>query len=272
MAGPRRSRSPVSGDPIVSLAADGDGILTRLIGAVDVFGRAALPPWALVGGLAVMVRLAEAHRVTADVDTVADDDAGQVAPALAVLAREQHGTATGSRFVLEDGTKVDIITTGSWTVADLPDDELDRAFILSHWWAVATGEALELRVIDRDRIMATASTPVATPAALVACKLQSCERRQRDPAKAASDIYDIYRLLVEHDRNGAVAAALASSPEDLGAWCAGALRTTFVTDAVRSARRLNVSARGPVMGRVSPVDLDVVGSLCIDRLGEELER
>ena len=178
----------MSGNPIVRLATDGDGILARLIGAVDVFGRAALPPWALVGGLAVMVRLAQAHRVTADVDTVADDDARQVAPALAVLAREQHGTATGSRFVLEDGTKIDVITTGSWTATELPDDELDRAFILSHWWAVATGEILDLRVIDGVHTTATATTPVATPVALVACKLQSCRRRQRDPAKAASDI------------------------------------------------------------------------------------
>lgn len=177
--------------------------------------------------------------------------------------------STETSLVLEDGTKVDVITTGSWTAAELPDDELDRMFILSHWWAVHGGEVLDLRVMGGGRTVATAPT-VATPAALVACKLQSCRRRQRDPAKAATDIYDIYRLLAGHDRDGAVAAALAEGPEDLGAWCADALTATFVTDAARSARRLNVSARGPAMGGVSAVDLEVVGSLCADRLRREL--
>jgi hypothetical protein len=262
----------VSGDPIVRLPAHGDGTLARLVHAVEVFGQAALPPWVVVGGLAVMVRLAAAHRVTADVDTVADDDAGLVGPALAILAREQHGTLTGSRFVLEDGTSVDVITTGSWTTPELPDDELDRAFILSHWWAVATGEAVGLRVVSGADTVAAASAQVATPAALIACKLQSCRQRRRAPAKAASDIYDIYRLLVEHDGNGAVATALAHGPADLGPWCADALTETLIDDAARSARRLSVSARGPSMGQVSALDLQVVGTLCADRLRAELRR
>lgn len=262
----------MSGDHIVKLAADPDGVLERLVRAVDVFAHAALPAWALVGGLAVTVRLAEAHRATADVDAVADDDDGQLAPTLALLAIEQHGTATGDRFILEDGTKVDVISTGSWTAEELPLDELDRAFILSHWWAVATAETLSLLVIDRGETAATASIPVASPAALVACKLQSCRRRQRDPAKAASDIFDIYRLLIEHDQAGGVADALARSPDNLGPWCADALTTTFVTDAARSARSLSTSARGPAMERVTTVDLEVVGSLCADRLRSHLGR
>ena len=108
------------------MAADGDGVLARLVHAAGVFGQAFVPPWALVGGLAVMVQLAEAHRATSDVDTVADDDAAQLGPALAVLAAGQQGTATGSRVVLEDGTKIDVITTGSWEAADLPDDDIER--------------------------------------------------------------------------------------------------------------------------------------------------
>ncbi len=63
-------------------------------------------------------------------------------------------------------------------------------------------------------------------------------RRQRDQAKAASDIYDIYRLLVDHDRDGGVANALVSGPENLGHWCGDAVSETFVTNAGRSARRL----------------------------------
>lgn len=200
-----------------------------------------------------MVQLAEAHRATADVDTVADDDAGQLGPALAVLASE-----------LEDGTKIDVITTGSWLAPELPDDDLDRVFVLGHWWAVQTAEPVQLQAIDGLVVSAAAVVLVARPAALVACKLQSCRRRQRDQAKAASDIYDIYRLLVEHDRDGGVAAALAAGPHDLGSWCADALTETFVTDAARSARRLGISARGPAMASIREIDLEVVGALCAD--------
>lgn len=156
----------MSGSPrIVSLAADADGVVARLVHAAGLFGQAALPPWALVGGLAVMVQLAEAHRATADVDTVADDDADELAPALAVLAAEQHGTATGTRVVLEDGTKIDVITTGSWATSDLPEDDLDRVFVLGHWWAVQTADAIVLRVVDGATSTAEANITVATPAA-----------------------------------------------------------------------------------------------------------
>jgi hypothetical protein len=95
-------------------------------------------------------------------------------------------------------------------------------------------------------------------------KLQSCRRRVRGPVKAASDVYDIYRLLMEHDRDGAVASALATGPADLGSWCANALTETLVTDAERSARRISVEARGPAAAGVRSLDLEVVGSLCAD--------
>lgn len=255
---------------LVLLAADPDGLVARLVHAAGVLGQGSMPPWALVGGMAVMVQLAEAHRATADVDTVADDDSGQLEPALAVLAAEQHGSVTGTRVVLEDGTNIDVITTGSGVAEDLPDDDLDRIFVLAHWWAVQTAQVVELRVVDGTEIVTTAEIAVASPAALVACKLQSCRRRQRDQAKAASDIYDIYRLLAEHDRDGRVATTLAAGPEDLGRWCADALTETFVTDAGRSTRRLGTAARGPAMAAIRAIDLEVVGALCSDAIRDAL--
>lgn len=261
----------MSGSPrLVHLAADVDGLVARLVHAAAVLGQASMPPWALVGGMAVMVQLAEAHRATADVDTVADDDSGQLGPALAILAAEQHGSATGTRVVLEDGTTIDVITTGSWVAEDLPDDDLDRIFVLAHWWAVQTAEVVELRVVEGAEIAMAAEIAVARPAALVACKLQSSRRRQRDQAKAASDLHDIYRLLAEHDRDGGVAAALATGPEDLGRWCADAMTETFVTDASRSARRLGTGARGPAMAAVRAIDLEVVGALCAGAIRDAL--
>lgn len=60
----------------VRLPADPDGILARLVGGVRLLAGAPLPRWAVVGGVAVMVHLAEAHRATRDVDAVADNDTG----------------------------------------------------------------------------------------------------------------------------------------------------------------------------------------------------
>lgn len=255
---------------LVLIDGDADGVVARLVRAAGVFGQAFVPPWAVVGGVAVMVQLAEAHRTTADVDAVANDDDGQLEPALEVLAAEQHGTATGTRVVLEDGTKIDVIATGSWKPDDLPEDDLDRIFVLAHWWALQTAEAVELRVLDASVTTATAEIAVATPAALVACKLQSSRRRQRDQPRAATDIYDVYRLLVEHDRDGDVANTLATGPDDLGRWCADAITETFITGADRSALRLGISARGPAMADVRAIDLEVVGALCADAIRDAL--
>ena len=260
----------MSGNRSVQLVADADGAIARLIHAAELFGTRTSSPWALVGGMAVVIQLAGAHRATADVDAVADDDAGSLEPELSVLAHDQQGTSTGSRVILGDGTKIDVITTGSWVPDDLPDDDLDRVFILGHWWAVQSASAVTVQVVDGAAVAATADINVASPAALVACKLQSCRRRQRDPAKVASDIYDIYRLLVEHDADGGVATALANGPEDLGPWCAEALVETFATDADRSARKVGISARGPAMADVRALDLSVVGGLCAEAIRELL--
>ncbi|MHB8670889.1 MAG: hypothetical protein ACYDAD_10090 [Acidimicrobiales bacterium] len=49
---------------VVALAADGAEVLARLVGALGTVVRAELPAHALVGGLAVIVNLAQAHRIT----------------------------------------------------------------------------------------------------------------------------------------------------------------------------------------------------------------
>ena len=225
----------------VTLPASPDGVLVRLIGGVGVLAGAPLPRWALVGGVAVMVHLVEAHRATRDVDAVADDDAGELRPALAVVSATEPPAGADPSIVLADGTKVDVMTTGSWRREQLPEDDLDRMFVLAHWWAVETAVPTRLVVVDDRRILVRADAPIAGPAALVAAKLQSMRRRRRDPIKAASDAYDIYRLLSTRDRDGAIGTALAGAPVDLGSCAAAALDETFVTDAERWARRLGTT-------------------------------
>jgi hypothetical protein len=203
-----------------------------------------------------MVHITEAHRVTRDLDAVVDD-AGRPEPMLEVLVAGHGASRRANGVRLADGTDVDLISIGSWTREALPDDELDRMFVLAHWWAVQTSVTLDLVVVEGDAHVASATLPVAAPAGLVATKLQSLRSRRRLPGKAATDVLDAYRLLTAHDRDGDVAAALATAPADLGPWAARALTETFVEDAVRWARRV---------GTVEAADLEVVGSLCVERL------
>jgi hypothetical protein len=253
-------------DAVVALAADPDGVLRRLVAAIDVVVRADLPRHALVGGLAVMANLAQAHRVTADVDTVSDDDHDGISHTVALLVDHQlaHAKPAGDGVILGDGTKVDIIATGAWVSADLPDDPIKRMFILSHWWAVETAGTTTLVVIDGSTTLAAATVAIAQPHALVAAKLQAMRTRRGESApKAVSDVYDTYRLLAAHDRDGSVADELAGAPMDVGTWCADALTETFVAEAGRWARRINAAFAAAA---VTPEDLEVVGSLAAERI------
>ena len=61
----------MSGEPIeITLAADASGAMANLLGHLGEVDHAGLSDWALIGGLAVMVRLEEAHRPTRDIDTL----------------------------------------------------------------------------------------------------------------------------------------------------------------------------------------------------------
>jgi hypothetical protein len=73
---------------------------------------------AIVGGVAVTVRLGSVHRSTTDVDTVVDD--GVVPSALEVLLR-QPGAVPGDGFqqLFLDGTKVELLPVGRVAAGDV---------------------------------------------------------------------------------------------------------------------------------------------------------
>lgn len=262
----------MSGSRIL-IAADVDGVIIRLVDAAGTIASADLGPWALVGGLAVMVQLAEAHRVTADIDAAADNDEGKVDAALDVLVADGRAHRVLDQLYVGVDTKVEVIPVGTWDPKELPDDDLDRVFVIAHSWAVTSAVVTDVRVTGADGAIVTEATfPIATPASLVAAKLQSHQNRKRRDEKKASDVYDIYRLLREHDhdRGDGIAETLATAPEDLAAWCADAIESSLVTSSARWARQLGVYNRGPAMGSVTAEDLEVVGSLAVERLRRQL--
>jgi len=107
----------VSGD--VTLIEGGDGGISRLVRAAStLFGQPRLGPAALVGGLAVTIRLATVHRATNDVDAVADGDA--------LLQYIGEGDTQESNRIEIAGVKVDVMPTSAspLTAEELPDGDL----------------------------------------------------------------------------------------------------------------------------------------------------
>lgn len=94
----------MSGD--VTLIESGDGAISRLLRTASMlFSEPRFGPAALVGGLAVTVRLATMHRATNDVDAVADGDEP--------LRYVGAGVAQGPNRIEIDGVKVDVISTSA---------------------------------------------------------------------------------------------------------------------------------------------------------------
>lgn len=145
----------------------------------------ALPSYAIIGGLAEIVRLGQAHRATNDVDTVSDDQAGLVDVLVAEGLERQ-----GDSVWLDPVVKLDVI--------DVSEGDPDCVPFLTHRFAFDTRTELELIVRTRDGASgAAASLSVARASALVAVKLGISEGagRPRDPRKVGSDAFDIARLL-----------------------------------------------------------------------------
>lgn len=206
-----------------------------------------------------MCRLAAVHRVTQDVDTVTETTV-PTAIEMIVSSIGELDPSNPSRVFVE-GVKLDVIDTESFSYEDLDDvDVLGRLFVVSHRWALETATETEITVGT-----AAVSIRVATPGALTAMKAWAVSaRRPHEPHKRASDLYDLYRLLLEHDRAGQIRDSLAAAPFGLGNLVADSLRTTVIDEPERAARLLFES--GPEMRAVTADDLrDVLGPL-VDRL------
>ncbi len=244
----------MSGERIVLAGAAG-GNAARLVQATARLGEARLGPHALIGGLAVMCRLASVHRATQDVDTVVET----TAPTAVEVITSSIGSPDPSNAgrVIVDGVKIDVIDTQSFRYEDLDGVEAgDRLFVVSHRFALDT--ATETAIVAGE---VTASIRVATPAALVAMKSGALlGGRTREPRKRASDLYDLYRLALEYDRGGGIAETLTAAPFGLGDLVGQGLRTSVVEEPERAVRWLLNG--GPEMGAVTPDDLrDVIGPL-----------
>jgi hypothetical protein len=229
----------VSGERI--LLVDGaDGRLTDLVRATALVVEHAGLRVALIGGLAVTCRLAAAHRVTQDVDLVAETpldlvaEPGSVADNLVAAGVARVATDMSSIRLFVGDAKVEIIETeplDPLAAADI-EPERSRLFVLAHRWALESATAMTISVTDGD---VRASLRVATPAALVTMKLHSIQDRSQD-RKRASDAWDLFRLLQAHNAAGEITSAIADGPPGLAPIAAAALDRIFRIDVTRTRR------------------------------------
>lgn len=240
--------------------------MRSLVRAVARMSEADLGRWAVIGGVAVAARLGQAHRVTADVDTVVDQD--RLPAAFAVLRALPSATADpagGPHRLLLEGTKVEVIEVGQLP----PDEDLDaltdrqRLFIASHAWALDTATPLTVASVGPDA--GTATAPFATAAALVAMKLHAIQDRSGDSqAKRAGDAWDLHQLLTLHDRAGAISAALRTAPAALTTAVRQATDVVLVAGATRTRSWLRTS--GGVQATVGADEIRVLGRQLLDGL------
>ncbi len=241
----------MSGDTVV-LLDDASGSVARLVRAAAAWFDADRRRAALVGGLAVTLRLATVHRATNDVDAVVDEPADELVSAVTT----DHATP-----IEIDGVKVDAMATSPLPVdpAELPDDDLDRLFVLGHRWALES--ATPRGVIVRNGEDVRADLTVATVPALLACKLHAiADRRDARAAKRESDARDIYRLTQLIARDGTFVSELATSPFDLVALVQEGVQKWLIDDVTRTARLLAMGA-GVGESTPGPAELAAVGRL-----------
>jgi hypothetical protein len=199
-----------------------------------------VPPLALVGGLAVNLRLtsgADAHRATRDIDVVSGDDLPSV---IDVLGADH---AMGRAETVHVGEfEVDVIATVPVGTSELDGlDDANRLFFLGHRFAFDTATPLQLGTRDRAELV---EVPVATPAGLVAAKSHAVgyPRAIRRATKHAGDLYDVFRLLEVFDADGSVGESIASAPHGLGPLVAAVLTKELLANPARAAHQMSIAA------------------------------
>jgi hypothetical protein len=212
----------VSGD-VVHLRAPAGSIFTRAfeeLGAVP----AASVRWALIGGLAVSVRLSLAHRATHDVDAMSThpDD-------LVELLVRAGGVKSGGLVRLHD-VPIDPVPAPGEGKGRLP---------AARSWAFDGATAVDVLVSDAaNERRATARPLVATTAGLVLLKLESSVHAfDRSAAKRATDVYDVLRLFAADVE--AFHAEAAHAPRPLRADAAQCARERLLRNPAATLRHFS---------------------------------
>lgn len=255
----------MSGDrPPIRIEAGAGSVLARAVEALNRFPTE--PPWVLIGGVAVFIRLGSVTRPTADADTVARSRAELIDR---LVADEPAIVVTGGELEVPvgDGTiEIDVMD-----LADdpLPGDAERRAFALARRYALETAVIERVIVSDRESVVVDAHIPVASTAALVALKTVSMVRRPHgnSPQKIGSDIHDLVRLVTGSGARSVAAELVADA--NLATWVAEQLHRAFGADLRYTLLRLRTNDRSAGAQALTDAEVEATGILA-DELTEQL--
>ncbi len=253
---------PRFGSASVAIADDARGVVAASVQSLCEL-PVDLPRAALVGGLAVMVRLYEAHRATTDFDEVTESREDAIGLLVAAGAVR---TSNGVLFP-ERGLQLDLLDaadplTSLTAMVDAVGDEQERRAVqlaLVNRYALETAVPTRIFVVRGEEVVASVAIPVAVAGALVAMKAQAATSPDRARDKAAGDIYDAYRLIRAWGPS-VIAEDLSRAPVPMLTRMATQIRSLFGEDAERSARALR-SASVPGVGSVDIDDLVAAGAV-----------
>lgn len=229
----------MSGEPILLVSED-YSLVARAIDALGRFPRQ--PPWVLIGGLAVFIRLGSVTRPTADADTIARSQAQMIARLeddefVTVISGGNIEVAVGDARI-----EVDVMDLAD---EPLPDDPERRAFSLARRAALAmlVDESVIVRAGD-GHVVTEVQIPVAAVPAMVALKTVSMVRRPHSahPEKVGSDIHDLVRLAAARGARS-IAAALIEFDTELASWTAIEIERAFDRDLRYTLLRLRRNDR-----------------------------
>lgn len=238
--------------------------MVRLVRAAAKVAEANLGSYAVIGGVAVSARLGQAHRATADIDTVVDDLTPP--PAIEALLDVPGASAdpTGPHRVLIDGIKVEVQGTQPFAPADLEGlTDTQTLYVGAHRYALESATAVTLVA---QAVRARATLPVATPGALLAMKLHAIEDRRAGGGldKRAGDAWDMYRILLDLDRAADVRDELTALPDPLRRVITDRAERIFVDRAARTISWLK--AGDERMATVTAEELRALGGPVVGAL------
>lgn len=241
--------------------------MVRLVRAAAKVADAHLGSYAIIGGVAVSARLGQAHRATADIDTVVDDLTPPPAIEALLDVPGAHADPTGAHRVLIDGIKVEVQGTEPFAPADLEGlTEKQILYVGAHRYALESATAITL-VAEAEHARAT--VPVATPGALFSMKLHAIEDRRAVGGldKRAGDASDMYRILLDLDRSGGVRDELSALPAPLRQVVADTAERIFIERAARTVSWLK--AGDERMAAITAEVLRALGQPVVDALRTE---
>ncbi len=244
----------------VVLESDLAGQIRSFVDALNRFPTK--PPWAVVGGFAVYVRITEVHRVTNDLDTVTRNQ-----PSLVEILAAGPGAerlAAARLQIIQDGAAVVVDVMGDTSDTPLPGDPGERAFALARRMALSTRESTELLVLEDETVVARTSAPIATASSLIALKAVSIPQRSQssNPAKVGSDIHDLVRLVHNSDFDDAV-DSISGAGAELRDWVGTTLVKWFSPsqDLRYTFARLRRLTSSPDAEALTEEDLTIVAEL-----------